>query len=104
MILMKIQTIDTFVQSIRHVAAMLNYGELHIFEAFKNTLPSYLCWVLFPIKNLRQRVDTVKRILPKEKLDMQLGRQNREATPFLTMKEEKEQRNKMVVFDKSNVM
>ena len=48
---------------------MLYYGEPQILEAFKNTLPSCLYWVLFPIENPRQAVETAKRILTKEKLD-----------------------------------
>ena len=40
-------------------------------EVFKNTLQTKLCWILFPIENLRQVVETAKRILTKEKLDKQ---------------------------------
>ena len=35
---------------------------------FKNTLPNKLYWILFPINNLREAVDTAKRVLNKEKL------------------------------------
>ena len=56
-------TIDASVQRMRQVAAMLNYGEPQILEVFKNTLHSHMYWVLFPIKNLRQAVETAKRIL-----------------------------------------
>ena len=38
-------------------------------EVFKNTLPTRLYWVLFPIEDLRQAVETAKRILRKEKID-----------------------------------
>ena len=38
-------------------------GEPQVFEAFKNTLSLRLYWVLFPIKGLRQAVETAKRIL-----------------------------------------
>ena len=41
-------------------------------EVFKNTLPTKLYWILFPIEDLRQAVETVKRILTKEKLAKQL--------------------------------
>ena len=40
-------------------------------EVFKNTYPTKLHWVLFPIDDLRQEVETAKRILPKEKVDRQ---------------------------------
>ena len=36
-------------------------------EVFKNTLPTRLYWVLFPIEDLRQAVETAKRILTKER-------------------------------------
>ena len=39
---------------------------------FKNTLPTKLYWILFSIEDLRQAVETAKRILTKEKLDKQL--------------------------------
>ena len=55
------------------MAALLNYGEAQILELFKNTLPSKLYWILFPINNLRDAVDAVKRLLTKEKLDKQLS-------------------------------
>ena len=45
---------------IRQVATLLGYGELKILEVFKNTLPTKLYWILFPIENLRQAVDTAE--------------------------------------------
>ena len=50
----------------------MGYKEPQILEVFKNTLPTKLYWILFPIEDLRQDVDTAKRILTKEKLDKQL--------------------------------
>ena len=51
----------------RQVATLLAYGELQILEVLKNTLPSKLYWILFPKEDLRQAVETAKRILTKEK-------------------------------------
>ena len=68
----KSETIDSYVIRIGQVATLLGYGEPQILEVFKNTLPTKLYWILFPIENLRQAVDTAKRILTKEKLDKQL--------------------------------
>ena len=65
------ETIDSCMTRIRQVANLLGYGEPQILEVFKNTLPTKLYWILFPIENLRQAVDTAKRILTKEKLDKQ---------------------------------
>ena len=48
---------------------VLGYGEPQVLDAFKNTLPTKLSWILFPIEDLRQAVETAKRILAKEKLD-----------------------------------
>ena len=66
------EAIDAYVTWIRQVATLLGYGEPQILEVFKNTLPTKLYWILFPIENLRQAVETAKRILTKEKLDRQL--------------------------------
>ena len=61
------ETIDTYVTHIRHVGTLLDYGEPQILEVFKNTLPTKLFWILFPIEDLGQMVETAKRILTKEK-------------------------------------
>ena len=61
------ETIDSYVIRIRQVATLLGYGEPQILEVFKNTLPTKLYWILFPIEDPRQAVETAKRILTKEK-------------------------------------
>ena len=43
------KTIDTYITCIRQVAALLGYGEPHILEVFKDTLPIKLYWIVFPI-------------------------------------------------------
>ena len=63
-------TIDAYVTHIRQVAALLGYGEPQILEVFKNTLPTKLYLILIPIEDPRQVVETAKRILTKEKLDV----------------------------------
>ena len=63
------ETVDSYVTRIRQVAAMLNYGEPHILELLKNTLPNRLYWISFLIDNLRDAIETVKRVLTKEKID-----------------------------------
>ena len=72
------------VTHIRQVAAHLGYGEPQILEVFKNTIPTKLYWILFPIEDLRQVVETDKRILTKEKLDRQLTGQS-SSTPFMSI-------------------
>ena len=54
---------------IRQVVTLLGYGEPQMLEVFKNTLPAKLYWLLFPIEDLRQAVETAKRILTKEKIE-----------------------------------
>ena len=81
-----VETIDSYVIRIRQVATLLGYGEPQILEVFKNTLPTKLYWVLFPIENLRQAVDTAKRIHTKEKLDKQLMGQT-SASQFMSIRE-----------------
>ena len=66
------ETIDAYVTLIRQVAALLGYGEAQILEVFKSTFSTKLYWILFPIEDLRQAVETAKRILTKENLDKQL--------------------------------
>ena len=67
-----IKTIDVYVTQIRQVATLLGCGELQILEVFKNTLATKLYCILFPIEDLRQAVETAKRILTKEKFDKEL--------------------------------
>ena len=57
------ETIDAYVMQIRKVATLLGYGEPQVLEVFKNTLPTKLYWILFPIEDLQEAVETVKRIL-----------------------------------------
>ena len=80
------ETIDSYVTRIRQVATLLGYGEAQILEVFKNTLPTKLYWILFPIEDLRQVVETAKRILTKEKLDKQLTGQS-SASPFMSIRD-----------------
>ena len=80
------ETIDAYVTHIRQVAALSGYGEPQILEVFRNTLPTKLYWILFPIDDLRQAVETAKRILTKEKLDRQLTRQSF-STPFMSIRD-----------------
>ena len=70
------ETIDVYVTQIRQVATLSDYRELQMLEVFKYILPTKLYWILFPIEDLRQAVETAKRILTNEKLDEQLTRQS----------------------------
>ena len=76
------ETVDACVNRIRHVAAMLKYGEPQILEIFKNAIPNRLYWILFPIDNLRVAVETAKRVLTKETIDRQMSGQS-STTPFM---------------------
>ena len=62
------ETIDAYVTHIKQVATLLGYGEPQILEVFKNILPTKLYWILLPIEDLRQAVETAKRILKKKSL------------------------------------
>ena len=64
------ETIDSYVTWIRQVATLLGYEEPQILEVFKNTLPTKLYWILFPIEDLWQAVATAKWILTKEKSNL----------------------------------
>ena len=66
-------TIDGYIQKVKQVAALLNYGEPQISELFKNTLPSKLYYMLYQINDLRVAVETAKRLLTKEQMDKKSG-------------------------------
>ena len=89
------ETIDEYVTHIGPVVGLLGYEEPQILEVFKNTLPTILYWILFPIEDLRQVVETAKRILTKEKLERQLMRQS-SSTPFISIRDG---HNRKVSFD-----
>ena len=92
------ESLDSYATHIRQVAKLLGYGEPQILEVFKkNTLPTKLYWVLFPIEDLRQVVETAKRILTKEKIDRQLAGQSA-FTPFMSIKDSYSN-NKRVTID-----
>ena len=57
---------------------------------FKNAVPNRLYWVLFPINNLREVVETAKRFLTKEKIDRQLAGQS--SPSFMKLKDKKVRR------------
>ena len=78
-------TIDSYILKVKQVASLLNYGEPEILELFKNTLPSKLYWILFPINNLREAIETAKRVMNKEKLDKQLTGQASNISPFMKL-------------------
>ena len=78
------ETLDAYVTCIRQVATLLGYGKPPMLEAFKNTLPLRLYWVLFHVEDLRLAVETAKRIHTKEKIDRQLVGQS-SSTPVMNI-------------------
>ena len=74
-------TIDGYIQNVKQVAALLDYGEPQILQLFKNTLPSRLYYMLYQIDNLRVAVETAKRLLTKEQMDKRAGQST--ASPFM---------------------
>ena len=80
------ETIDSCVKQTRQVATLLGYGEPQVLKVFKKTLPTKLYWILFPIEDLRQALETAKRILNKEKLDKQLTDQT-STSPFMNIRD-----------------
>ena len=80
------EMIHPYVHCIRQVTTLLGYQELQILEVFKNSLPTKLYWVPFPIMDLRQAVETTKTIWTKEKIDRQLAGQT-SSTLFINIKE-----------------
>ena len=89
------EMIDTYVNCKRQVAMLLGYQESQMLEVFKNTHPTKLYWVLFPIMDLRQVVEMAKRVLMKEMIYRHLVGQS-SLTPFMNMRDNS---NKRVTFD-----
>ena len=54
---------------------------------FKNTVPSRLYWILYPINELRVAVETAKRVLTKEKIDKERMGQS-STSPFMKVSQE----------------
>ena len=52
------ETPDAYVFRIKQVAKLLGYDDPEVLEVFKNTVPNRLYWVLFPIDNLCEAVET----------------------------------------------
>ena len=91
---------DAYITRIRQVTRLLGYGELQVLEVFKNTVPHRLHWVLFPIDNLREAVETTKRFVTKEKIDRQMTGQS--STPFMKLNDKKGK--KAVLLDARDVL
>ena len=94
-----VETPDAYVTRIRQVVRLLGYGEPQVLEVFKNTVPNRLFWVMFPIDNLHEAVETEKRFLTKEKIDRQMTGQS--LTPFMKLNNKKRQ---TVLFDTRDVL
>ena len=93
------ETLESYVTCIRQVATLLGYGQPQVLEVFKNTLPTRLYWVLYPIDDLRLAVEMAMRILTKEKIERQLAGLSF-STPFMSIQEEE---NKRVNFDMTDM-
>ena len=79
-------TIDGYIQKVKQVATLLNYGEPQILELYKNTLPSRLYYMLYQINDLRVAVETANRLLTKEQINKKSGQAT--ANPFMKTSQE----------------
>ena len=84
-------TIDGYIQKVKQVAALLDYGDPQILELFKNTLPSRLYYKLYHIDNLREAVEMAKRILTKEQMDEKAGLSS--TSPFMQVNQNNSKSN-----------
>ena len=73
--------IDGYIQKVKQVAALLDYGEPQILELFKKHLPSRLYYMLYHIDDFRVAVETAKRLLTKEQMDKKAGQSS--TSPFM---------------------
>ena len=60
------ETPDAYIIRIKQVARLLGYEDPQVLEVFKNTVLNRLYWVLFPINNLCEAVES-KKISNKRK-------------------------------------
>ena len=63
------------------MASLLDYGDPQILELFKSTLPGRLYYMLYRVDNLRETVQTAKKILTKEQMEKKAGQSS--ASPFI---------------------
>ena len=61
-----VETIDTYIHCIRQVTTLLGYQEPQILDVFKNTLPTKLYWVLFPIMDLTSSRNSKENLSKRE--------------------------------------
>ena len=94
-----VETPDAYVIRIKQVARLLGYEDPQVLEVFKNTVPNRLYWVLFPIDNLHDAVETAKRFLTKEKIDRQMTGQS--STPFMKLSDKK---RKSLTFERKETL
>ena len=94
-----VESPDAYVIRIMQVVRLLGYGEPQDLEVFKNTVLNRLYWVLFPIGNLCEAVETAKGFLTKEKIDRQLTGQS--LTPFMKLNDKK---TRTVLFGTSDAL
>ena len=73
------------------MAALLDYGDPQILELFKNTLPRRLYYTLYHTDNLREAVETAKRILTKEQMDKKAGLSS--TSPFMQVNQNSSKNN-----------
>ena len=97
------ETVHIYVTHTSQVAALLESGEPQVLDVFKNTLPSRLYWVLFPIEDLRQALETAKRFLTKGKIDRQLVGIST-CTPFMSIKDSFGHDRREVLFDNQSIL
>ena len=57
-------------------------------------MPNGLYWVLFPINNLHEAVETAKRFLTEEKIDSQMTGQS--LTTFMKLNDKKERQYHLI--------
>ena len=91
---------NTYINRVKQAAGLLNCGQPHILELFKNMLPSRLYYMLYQINDLRNTVETAKMVLTKEKLDKQKTGET-SVSPFMKASKENTKKNseKGVSFD-----
>ena len=94
------ESIESYVQKIRHLANLLGYGEPQVLELLKHSIPSRYFWPLIHTDDVNQCKDMIEMLQTKEKLEGHTTGQA-PATPFLQLRNINQRNEHKVQFETS---
>ena len=91
------ESIEAYVEKIRHLANLLGYGEAQVLELLKHSIPSRYFWPLIHIDEVNACKDMIEMLQTKERLETQSTGQT-SSTPFLGLRDLEKGRSNKVQF------